>query len=151
MTDTPAPNSAPELDATTQAEIEAAMSELAEAGAADADAGSTKKIRGPRVVRGGREHRTGTVVSVGASDVFVEFGPKELGVVDSQQFKGSLPTVGEPLEVVIQRYEATESLYVCSLPGAVQKADWEMLEQGQVVEARVTGVNKGGLELEVAN
>jgi len=151
MTDTPAQNSAPELDATTQAEIEAAMSDLAEAGAADADSGSSKKIRGPRVVRGGREHRTGTVVSVGASDVFVEFGPKELGVVDAQQFKDTPPTVGEPLEVVIQRYEATESLYVCSLPGAITKADWEMLEQGQVVEARVTGVNKGGLELEIAN
>ena len=151
MTDTPAKNSAPELDATTQAEIEAAMSDLAAAGAADADPGSSKKIRGPRVVRGGREHRTGTIVSVGASDVFVEFGPKELGVVDAQQFKDTPPTVGEPLEVVIQRYEATESLYVCALPGAITKAGWEMLEQGQVVEARVTGVNKGGLELEIAN
>jgi small subunit ribosomal protein S1 len=151
MTDTPAKNDAPELDATTQAEIEAAMSDLAEAGAADADTGSSKQIRGPRVVRGGREHRTGTVVSVGASDVFVEFGPKELGVVDAQQFKETPPSVGDAIEVVIQRYEATESLYVCALPGAVTKADWEMLEQGQVVEARVTGVNKGGLELEIAN
>lgn len=141
-----------ELDAQTNAEIEAAMSDLADAGAAEAPSGaSTKSIKGPRVVRGGREHRTGMVVSVGASDVFVEFGPKELGVVDITQFKEEPPKVGDNLEVAVQRYDSAESLYICALPGAVQKADWEMLEVGQVVEARVTGVNKGGLELEIAN
>ncbi len=142
------------LDAETLAEIEAAMDDLAaESGGAGAAAPSGKKsIRGPREVRGGREHRTGTVVSVG-SDVFVEFGPKELGVVEMTQWKEGQekPTVGSQLEVVVQRYEPTEQLFICALPGAVQKADWEMLEVGQTVEARVTGVNKGGLELEIAN
>ena len=146
-----------ELDAQTNAEIEAAMSEMVDAGAADGGDGgdggqsSKGKIRGPRVVRGGREHRTGKVVSVGATDLFVEFGPKELGVVDVTQFKEEKPKVGDDLEVAVQRYDSAESLYICALPGAVQKADWEMLEMGQVVEARVTGVNKGGLELEIAN
>ncbi|MGV6814900.1 MAG: 30S ribosomal protein S1 [Phycisphaerales bacterium] len=141
-----------ELDALTNAEIEAAMSELADAGAADGGHGhgGGKKIRGPRVVSGGREHRTGKVVSVGATDLFVEFGPKELGVVDVSQFKEEKPKVGDDLEVAVQRYDSAESLYICALPGAVQKADWEMLEMGQLVEARVTGTNKGGLELEVA-
>ncbi len=145
----PAGSATTELDAQTNAEIEAAMSELADAGAADAPA--AKPIKGPRVVRGGREHRTGMVVSVGASDVFVEFGPKELGVVELTQFKDEPPKVGDTIEVAVQRYDSAESLYICALPGAVQKADWEMLEPGQVVEARVTGVNKGGLELEIAN
>jgi small subunit ribosomal protein S1 len=142
-----APVNSPALDADTLAEIEAAMGDLSEAGAA-----APRKIRGPREVRGGREHRTGTVVSVGANDVFVEFGPKELGVVESVHFKDNpKPNVGEQLEVIVQRYESAESLFICILPGSVQKADWEMLEVGQLVEARVTGVNKGGLELEVAN
>ncbi len=141
-----------ELDAQTNAEIEAAMSEMVDAGAADGGGHGVKgRIRGPRVVRGGREHRTGKVVSVGVSDVFIEFGPKELGVVDVAQFKEEKPKVGDDLEVAVERYDSAESLYICALPGAVQKADWEMLEMGQVVEARVTGVNKGGLELEVAN
>jgi len=140
-----------ELDAQTNAEIEAAMSEMADAGAASSDAKSSGgKIRGPRVVRGGREHRTGVVVSVGATDLFVEFGPKELGVVDMTQFKEEAPKVGDSLEVAVQRYDSAESLYICVMPGSVQKADWEMLEMGQVVEARVTGTNKGGLELEIA-
>lgn len=143
-----APVNSPALDAETLAEIEAAMGDLSDAGAAT----PRKPIRGPREVRGGREHRTGTVVSVGANDVFVEFGPKELGVVESVHFKDNpKPNVGEQLEVIVQRYESAESLFICILPGSVQKADWEMLEIGQLVEARVTGVNKGGLELEVAN
>jgi ribosomal protein S1 len=146
------------LDAEVEAEIAAAMAELdaeSEAAAA-APAPAKAKLRGPRVVQGGREHRTGTIVSVGPTDVFIEFGPKELGVIDRQQFKAkdgdesNLPAAGDQLEVVIQRYEAGESLYICALPGSIQKADWEMLTPGQNVEARVTGVNKGGLELEVA-
>ncbi len=110
-------------------------------------------IRGPRVVQGGREHRTGAVVSVGPEDIFIEFGPKELGVLPRLQFKDGdeLPKVGDKFEVVIDKFEKDESLFVCSRPGQVQKAEWEMLEPGQIVEARVTGVNKGGLELEIAN
>ncbi len=114
-------------------------------------------IRGPRVVQGGREYREGTVVSVGPDDIFIEFGPKSLGVLPRVQFKDQatgeekdLPVVGKPFEVVVDRYEPSESLYICSRPGVVQKADWEMLQIGQTVQARVTGTNKGGLELEVA-
>ena len=116
------------------------------------------KLRGPRVVQAGREHRTGKVVSVGPSDIFVEFGPKELGLVPRLQYPDDvLPKVGEDLEVVVDKFETSENLFICSRPGSVQKADWEMLEPGTVVEARVTGVATGkdgkqvGLELEVAN
>ncbi|MBK7404117.1 MAG: S1 RNA-binding domain-containing protein [Phycisphaerales bacterium] len=132
-----------------EAEIEAAMHDLA----AESDSGPSHKpkIRGPRVVQAGREHRSGRVVSVGPNDIFVEFGPKELGVLERIQFGDhELPTVGAELEVVVNRYEHAESLYICSRPGAVQKADWEMLEPGQTIDAKVVGVNKGGLELEVA-
>ena len=112
--------------------------------------GPAKPAIHPRVVQAGREHRSGLVVSVGPTDVFVEFGPKELGVVDRKQFKDNLPNAGAELEVVVDRYEREESIFICSLPGAVAKADWEILQPGQTVEARVTGTNKGGLELEIA-
>lgn len=145
-----------------EAEIEAAMQELDAAQAAPhpshtppANAASADRpigTRGPRVVQAGREHRAGIVVSVGPADVFVEFGPKELGVVERTQWKegDELPAAGSELSVVVNRYEPSESLFICSLPGSVQKADWELLQPGQVVEARVTGTNKGGLELEIA-
>src|SRR5689334_22436841 len=87
-------------------------------------------IRGPRVVQAGREMRPGTVVSVGPTDVFIEFGPKELGVVPRIQWTEGQepPKVGEKLEVVVDHFEAGESLFICSRPGLVRKADWEMLE-----------------------
>ncbi|MFU8829801.1 MAG: 30S ribosomal protein S1, partial [Phycisphaerales bacterium] len=116
------------------------------------------KVRGPRVVESGREYREGVVVSVGPDDIFVEFGPKSLGVLPRVQFKdkdGSdsedLPKAGDTIKVAVDRYEAKESLYICSRPGVVQKAEWEMLQPGQIVDAKCTGSNKGGLEMEVAN
>jgi ribosomal protein S1 len=153
---TPAPSN-PAISAEMQAEIDAAMEELDKASAAAAAKPKTSPptIRGPRVIQSGREHRTGKVVSVGPTDVFVEFSPKELGVVPRIQYtEESLPKVGESLEVVIDKFESAESLFVCSRPGSVQKAAWELLEAGQVVEARVTGVaskdgKQVGLELEL--
>jgi len=143
------------LDAELSAEIDAMVADFANA---DQEARTPKikpqhaaNIRGPRVVTSGREHRTGRVVSVGPSDIFLEFGPKELGVVQRTQYKeDEVPKPGDNLEVVVDRFENAESLFICSKPGAIQKAAWELLEVGQTVEARVTGTNKGGLELEVA-
>lgn len=113
--------------------------------------GAKPAIRGPRVIEAGRERRPGAVVSVGPTDIFIEFGPKELGVAPRAQWaEDALPKVGETVEVVIDRFEPNESLFICSKPGSVQKADWELLEPGQTVEARVTAANKGGLTLEVA-
>jgi small subunit ribosomal protein S1 len=144
----PAPQKAtlsPQLDA----EIDAAMAELGFGSSASAE--RKPAIRRPRVVEAGREHRHGTVVSVGPTDVFLEFGPKELGVAPRTQWKEEeLPAVGDSVEIVIDRFDADESLFICSKPGSVVKAEWEMLELGQIVEARVVGTNKGGLELEVA-
>ncbi len=156
-------SSAPELSAEINAEIDAAMKDMEAAGAAAAAAKAAQPhkpsaIRGPRVVQAGREHRHGKVVSVGPTDIFIEFGPKELGVLPRLQFpdETQLPVVGTEFEVVIDKHEPSENIFLCSRPGMVQKADWEMLEVGQVVEAKVTGVATGkdskqvGLELEVA-
>jgi len=162
----PAMSSKPsELSADLSAEINAAMDHSIaqshshddkpgkqELDAVHAALGDKPRIRGPRVVESGRERRPGVIVSVGPNDIFIEFGPKELGVVTRIQFEEhEVPKVGETVEVVVERFESAEGLFICNRPGAVQKADWELLEPGQVVEARVTGVNKGGLELEVAN
>jgi small subunit ribosomal protein S1 len=140
------------------AEIEAAMNAMDSSAATAAaprkapePSGKPAPIRGPRVVQAGREQRPGKVVSVGPTDIFIEFGPKDLGVVPRLQWtdEAELPKVGDVLEVVVNQRDA-DGLLVCSRPGQVQKAEWELLEPGQVIEARVTGVNKGGLELEVA-
>lgn len=134
------------------AEIDAAMNaSMAAAPKAPPQGSKPAAIRGPRVVQAGREKRPGKVVSVGPTDIFVEFGPKDLGVVPRTQFtEADLPKVNDMLEVVVGSRDG-DGLLVCSRPGSVQKAEWESLEPGQTVDAKVVGVNKGGLELEVAN
>lgn len=160
--DSPKPETPASLSKEQEAEIDAAMVSLGLAGPKPkAPPGhavppgvtpAPAKLRGPRQVQSGREHRTGVVVSVGPNDIFVEFGPKELGVLERASLPEgtALPEVKSELEVVVERRDHDNQLYICSLPGMVHKADWEMLEAGQTIEARVTGVNKGGLELEVA-
>lgn len=148
----------PSLSAEMDAEIEAAMKDMEAAGAAapqsrprGGDGGPKPAIRGPRVVQAGREMRPGKVVSVGPTDVFIEFGPKELGVIPRTQWPEDkdLPEKEAVIEVVVNSRDS-DGLLLCSRPGAVQKADWEFLEPGQTIDAKVTGVNKGGLDLEVA-
>lgn len=157
----PAPGAPPaELSAALSAEADAAMTAAMTGAAAPRHerpvlSSDTPKAapgtRGPRVVQAGREHRTGLVVSVGPTDIFLEFGPKELGVTPRAQWPDDqVPVQGGQVEVVVDHRD-NDGLLICSRPGQVQKADWELLEPGQVIEARVTGVNKGGLELEVAN
>lgn len=161
-------------DATLDAEIEAMMKDAGDALGTTPNKPRQPKsksqpvgrpapatLRGPRKVESGREHRKGKVVSVGPTDIFIEFGPKELGVVpranyerqgeQGQEDASVMPKPGDELEVVVDRFEKDEGLFICSRPGQIVKAAWELLEVGQTVEARVTGVNKGGLELEVAN
>lgn len=142
---------APDLGDMT-AEMDAAMKASMEAPPAPRPSPSKPAaIRGPRVVQAGREKRPGKVVSVGPTDVFVEFGPKDLGVVPRAQYtEEDLPKVGDVVEVVVDHRDG-DGLLVCSRPGSVQKAEWENLEAGQTVDAKVIGVNKGGLELEIAN
>ncbi|MHC5007505.1 MAG: 30S ribosomal protein S1, partial [Planctomycetota bacterium] len=93
--------------------------------------------------------KTGTVIKIYRDDVFVEFGPKSQGVCPRSEFSEP-PTVGERHDFIVDRYDAKEGLLLLSRQGAIRKADWESLVVGQAVEARCTGHNKGGLELEIA-
>ncbi|OHB73227.1 MAG: hypothetical protein A2V70_09495 [Planctomycetes bacterium RBG_13_63_9] len=94
---------------------------------------------------------TGRVVAVRRDDVFIELGSREQGCVSLRQFDEP-PEVGATLEVVVQRFNREDGLYDLRLPGvAVGVDDWADLEEGMLVEARVTGHNTGGLECEVGH
>lgn len=115
--------------------------------------GKSPGIRGPRVVagRGQPTTRTGKVVNVTENDIFLEFGPKELGIVTRDQWREgeNVPEVGQELEVLVERFDQAESIFVCARPGAIRKAIWDQLHAGQVIEATCVAVNKGGLEMEL--
>lgn len=90
------------------------------------------------------------VVSVHRDNVFVELGGHQQGIVQLKNFPEP-PEVGAVLDLVVGRFNAAEGLYEMVLPGgAVDVGDWSEVAEGMVVEARVTGHNKGGLECEVS-
>ena len=55
-------------------------------------------------------------------------------------------------EFVIKNRNEDDDLYEVAIPGsAVAVADWEDLQEGEIIEARVSGSNTGGLEVMVNN
>ena len=131
-----------DMDAKLEAEIEAALGDMSVEDMLDyADRPVTQK--------GQRERKTGMVVNVHGGDVFIEFGPKSQGICSLTQFKEA-PKPGENLEFIVDRFDRNEGLLILSREGGVSRADWDTLDLGQVIEARCTGTNKGGLDMEVA-
>src|SRR4029077_15779287 len=79
----------------------------------------------------------------------VDFGGKSQGVAAFAQFETE-PKVGDEIEFTVERYDAREGLLILTRKGpTATNVNWENLEVGQIVEGTVTGVNKGGLELQV--
>ncbi len=97
-----------------------------------------------------RDRRTGTIMQVHGNDVFVEFSARSQGVCPLALFPEP-PALGQQMEFIVERYDKEDGLLILSREGTVRKAEWESLEAGQIVEARCVGVNKGGLDMEVAN
>ena len=93
--------------------------------------------------------RIGTIAAVRGDDVFITLGGKEQGVCALSNFKKT-PRVGDHMEFLVEGYDQADSLYRLLLPGNTTKADWKSIAQGMVIEAVVTGINTGGLELKVA-
>jgi small subunit ribosomal protein S1 len=91
----------------------------------------------------------GKVLAIRGENVFIELGLREQGVVPLRSFREP-PEVGQSVEVRVVRFVADEGIYELVLPAAAADvADWADLSEGMLVEARVTGVNQGGLECEV--
>jgi small subunit ribosomal protein S1 len=136
----------PSLDASLEREMQAALGGLSDQDLLDLPASRVPAAR----VKSERQTRTGTVVRVQGEDVMVEFGPKSQGVCPLRQF-AEPPLPGAQVEFVVERLDAFENLLILALPGATTKAPWEHLAVGQIVEARCTGMNKGGLDMEVSH
>jgi ribosomal protein S1 len=156
-----------DLDAHLDAEIEAALGEMSiddmldegpstHARPSGRGAPASRPQRedrrpGERASRGiGPDRRTGTVVQLHGEQVMVEFGPKAQGMCPLSQFPEP-PALGSRIEFTVVRRDPDDGLLILARAGTAHKAEWETLEVGQVVEARCIGVNKGGLEMEVAN
>src|SRR5687767_6817035 len=97
--------------------------------------------------------RRGRIVSVDKDDAFVDFGGKSQGIVSLMQFMNQEPPkVGDEFDFHVERYDEREGLLILTRKGATSSnVNWETLEIGQIVEGTVTGMNKGGLEVDIKN
>jgi small subunit ribosomal protein S1 len=92
----------------------------------------------------------GRVLQVHGDNVFLELPGHNQGVISLRQF-AEPPEPGATLEALVVRFNPEDGLYELSLPeAAVEIGDWSQVAEGMVVEAHVTGHNKGGLEVEVS-
>jgi len=133
------------LDPALQAEIDAALG-----GASFEDLITDDAPDHTEPGRGGkRPRREGTIVAIRDREVLIEFGPKLQGVCPVDQFDEP-PTVGGRDTFTVDRTDPSDGLLFCSRRGGVQKAQWDTIDIGQIIEARCTGTNTGGLEMEVA-
>ena len=135
----------PDVDAALDREIEAAL--------ADVPVEQLYGFDKPRAESQQSAHepggaRRGKVVSIGRDDVFVDLGGKSQGICSLMQF--DTVKIGDEFDFIVDRYDEREGLLILNRKGVVAtNVSWENLEAGQIVEGTVTGVNKGGLEVDV--
>ena len=92
----------------------------------------------------------GTITEIRANEVIVDIGGKSEGSINALEFVdvGEL-TIGEEIEVLLERLEDKEGNPVLSYDKAEQKKNWEKIledcEEGSVTSGRVRGKVKGGL------
>ncbi len=128
------------MDPALEAEIEAALANVSMADIEEAPAAPS---------RGARPEKEGQVVQIRGEEVLVEFGPRISGVCPLGAFDAP-PALGSRHSFTIERTDLDDDMLILSRKGAVSKAKWTDITQGQIIEAVCTGTNKGGLEMEVS-
>ena len=97
----------------------------------------------------------GRVVEVRDSEILVDIGYKSEGTIAIEEFRhaGSLPKVGEEIEVYLESKEDNEGLIVLSKDKADKIKVWDAIskahDSGVPVDGRVVEVVKGGLAVDV--
>lgn len=94
---------------------------------------------------------SGLITKIFKDNVFFKLAGQHEGVAALHTFKEP-PEEGETLEVTVRGHNKEDGLYELTVPGAtLSVSDWDDLEEGAVVEAKVTAVNSGGLEASVGS
>jgi small subunit ribosomal protein S1 len=134
------------LDAEIEHELQEAMGGMSEKDIYGEAAQSQRQ--GPAGPEPGR--KKGRVHSIHGPDVFVDVpGGRSQGVLPMTQFPDGPPAIGSEIEFDIEGFDNNNGLLLLSRHGAAVEADWSSVQVGQIVEARVTATNKGGLSVDV--
>jgi small subunit ribosomal protein S1 len=134
-----------DLDAEIESELEAAL-----AGFPGEDLLVPEPKQSQADAPAGNQRKKGKVLTVHGPDVFIDVpGGRSQGVLPLDQFPDGAPAPGTEVEFHIEGYDRANGLLLLSREGAAVHADWSSIAEGMTVEARVTAVNKGGLEVDV--
>jgi ribosomal protein S1 len=132
-----------DLDAEIEKELQEAMGDFS-----SRELLAETPRRGPGAPEPGR--KKGRVLRVHGADVFVDVpGGRSQGVLPLDQFPDGPPAPGTEVEINIEGYDQANGLLLLTRQGAAIQADWSTVAPHMIVEARVTAVNKGGLEVDV--
>ncbi len=141
----PAPPADPVLPAMADEEVAEAMAAMTSCDSSD----PSGEVMASESVAPGTE-LTATIVGLCDDDVFVEFNAKSQGVLSRSQFgKKESVEIGRRVDVVVERYDEDGGLLIVSRKGTIQRATWVNLSVGMLVDARATGLVKGGLEMDL--
>ncbi len=92
----------------------------------------------------------GKVIAVTDDGAFVDLGGKSQGLLPSEEIEPDEQIEpGSEIKVAVVRYDARDGLIIVSRKAADQQILRRNLKKGSLVEARVTGFNKGGLEMDI--
>ena len=147
---------ADDLDVDIEAEISSALgAETVPAGPAGTPAAEgAAGVEEDEYVFGPGSKLTGTVHHIKGDDIFVNAGLPTDVLVGLKQFaEGKQPAIGDTLKLVVDSIDG-DGLIRARIPEARTKTkggNWDGLAAGQVVDCQVTGVNKGGLQVSLAN
>lgn len=157
----PVPDSAlpdPPAAAPTEAEIAAEVDAATGGQSMDQLMAEDEKAEQQKLAEQGEEEapvhhelRRGRITAIRGEDVFIDVTGetgKLQGVVPLQQFDRP-PRIGSIMDFVVDHVDEAQGLMFLSREGAISRTTWDTIHKGTVVEARVTGHNKGGLELEL--
>ncbi|MDR1484717.1 MAG: S1 RNA-binding domain-containing protein [Planctomycetaceae bacterium] len=91
------------------------------------------------------------VLAIRGDSLFLDLNAREQGVVLVNMFAtDAVPNVGDEIDVTVGKFDVDEGLYEVTVPlAAADVRDWSQVQEGMIVEAKITKSNNGGLECEV--
>ena len=111
------------------------------------DANLLKQLKANTIVKG-------TVSEIRSNEVAVDIGAKAEGIIPASEFLNfDELSVGEEIEVYVERVENIEGRPVLSYDKAQQQKNWENIlgkcAEGEEISGRVKGKVKGGLVVSI--
>jgi len=133
----------------TAAEAEPATTSAPEAEpASDTDNAEPTVEAEPEIKEGGIQRAK--VLQVTADEVLLDLGGQAQGAVPFIEFAGHpTPKPDDEVSVIVEKFDPVAGVLVLSRRHADEVLFWQSVQRGDLLEGVVTGMNKGGLDIDI--